>query len=186
MPSIVVLDANVLFSARLRDLWLQLSQSGVVRALWTDAIEAEWTAAVVRSRPELAGLVTRTVATMRSAFPLSYIPDDQLADVAFGLPDPLDEHVARAALAVSGAIVTFNISDFPRAALEPRGLVAITPDEALLGIAKDDEVGVLDGVRAIRLRLRNPPITSDAYAAGFASIACHGFASWLRRRKTDF
>ncbi|MBI2741144.1 MAG: hypothetical protein HYX38_32000 [Rhodospirillales bacterium] len=143
-------------------------------------------AAVSRTRPELAGLVERTVATMRSAFPLSYIPGDQLPDVAFGLPDPLDEHVARAAFAVSGAIVTFNISDFPKSAPESRGLTAMTPDEALLRVVKDDEVGVLDSVRAIRLRLRNPPMTADAYAAGFASIACHGFANWLRRRRADF
>lgn len=101
MPSIVVLDANVLFSARLRDLWLQLSQSGVVRVLWTDAIEAEWTAAVVRSRPELAGLVTRTVATMRSPFPLSYIPDDPVtgSQAGFAGAKPISKRSS------SGAVV---------------------------------------------------------------------------------
>ncbi|MPZ29676.1 MAG: PIN domain-containing protein [Rhodospirillales bacterium] len=176
MPSIVVLDANVLFSARLRDLWLQLSQAGVVRVFWTDAIEAEWTAAVGRARPELSGLVARTVSLMRSAFPLSYIANDQLADVAFGLPDPLDEHVARAAAAVSGVIVTFNVSDFPESALEPHGLVAMSPDEALLDLARNDEIGVLESVRAIRLRLKNPPIAADAYAAGLAAISCRQFA----------
>jgi hypothetical protein len=40
-----VLDANVLFSARLRDLWLQLAVSNVARIVLTDAIELEWTAA---------------------------------------------------------------------------------------------------------------------------------------------
>ncbi len=39
MPTTFVLDANVLYSARLRDLWLQLAATGVARIAWTDAIE---------------------------------------------------------------------------------------------------------------------------------------------------
>jgi hypothetical protein len=60
MPVKVVLDANVLYSARLRDLWMELGVAGLVSLVWTDRIEAEWVAAVLRSRPDLERHLRRT------------------------------------------------------------------------------------------------------------------------------
>ena len=41
MPAKIVLDANVLYSARLRDLWMELGVAGLVHPVWTDRIEFE-------------------------------------------------------------------------------------------------------------------------------------------------
>ena len=41
-PLTAVYDANILYPAPLRDLFMRLAQAGLVRAKWTEAIHAEW------------------------------------------------------------------------------------------------------------------------------------------------
>ena len=41
-PVIAVYDANILYPAPLRDLFIRLAQAGLVRARWTDTIHEEW------------------------------------------------------------------------------------------------------------------------------------------------
>jgi hypothetical protein len=50
-PAIAVFDANVLYSAPLRDLLIRLAQAGLVRARWTEAIHDEWLRSVLRVNP---------------------------------------------------------------------------------------------------------------------------------------
>jgi hypothetical protein len=50
----VVLDANVLFPFRKRDVLLRFSQAGLFRAHWSDAILDEWTRSLLAIRPQLA------------------------------------------------------------------------------------------------------------------------------------
>ena len=45
-PATAIYDANVLYPAPLRDLFVRLAQAGLVRARWTDAIHDEWVAEV--------------------------------------------------------------------------------------------------------------------------------------------
>jgi hypothetical protein len=49
----VVYDANVLFSARLRDFLVRLAMTGLFRAKWTDDIHREWMRAVRVKRPHV-------------------------------------------------------------------------------------------------------------------------------------
>lgn len=74
------------------------------------------------------------------------------------LPDPDDRHVLAAAIrAGAQVIVTFNLRDFPAAALEPYGVEAKHPDAFVLDTLDlaPAAVGaaVVDQARA----LRNPP-----------------------------
>jgi len=187
MAEVFVLDANVLFSARLRDLWLGLSTQGVAHLRFTDRIDREWTAALIRARPELADAISRTATLMRAAFARDYLADaDILAIPELGLPDPADEHVARAARAAAATIVTLNLAHFPPTVLDPHGLKAISPAEALMRLADEDPDLVLQSVRDIRRRLRNPPLSPSGYADGFEPAGCPGFASWLRERLDEF
>ena len=50
---VVVLDANVLFPAVLRNHLLHLAEQGVYRPLWTDAILQEMCRAILAKRPDL-------------------------------------------------------------------------------------------------------------------------------------
>jgi hypothetical protein len=49
----VVLDANTLYPAPLRDLLLSLAVEGLYHARWTTEIHEEWCRNLVRQRPEI-------------------------------------------------------------------------------------------------------------------------------------
>lgn len=41
-PVTAIYDANILYPAPLRDLFIRLAQAGLVRARWTETIHDEW------------------------------------------------------------------------------------------------------------------------------------------------
>jgi hypothetical protein len=41
-PVTAVYDANILYPAPLRDLFIRLAQAGLVRARWSETIHNEW------------------------------------------------------------------------------------------------------------------------------------------------
>ena len=53
-PVIAVFDANILYPAPLRDLFIRLAQAGLVRGRWTDAIHDEWVRNVLKGNPALS------------------------------------------------------------------------------------------------------------------------------------
>lgn len=124
----------------------------------------------------------RTASLMKAAFERDYVPEDEVnAIVELGLPDVADEHVARAALACGATIVTLNLAHFPPDVLDRLGLIAISPDAALSRLAIDEPDRVLQSVRDIRSRLKNPPLSASHYADGFEPAGCPIFAGWLRQ-----
>ncbi len=52
-PFVVVLDANVLFLYRVRDVLLTVAQEGLFRAKFTDEILGEWIRNLIRKKPQL-------------------------------------------------------------------------------------------------------------------------------------
>jgi len=62
-----VCDANRLYPAPLRDLFIRLAQAGVVRARWTETIHDEWIRNVLKNNAELTSeRLTRTLTNSRS------------------------------------------------------------------------------------------------------------------------
>jgi hypothetical protein len=53
MPFVVLYDASVPYPSTLRDLLIRVTQSGLVRARWTEEILDEMFAALKRGRPDL-------------------------------------------------------------------------------------------------------------------------------------
>lgn len=187
MPAKVVLDSNVLYSARLRDLWMELGVAGLVSLVWTDRIEAEWIGAVLRSRSNLEDHLRRTASLMRQVLPEACVAVDPAAEAEIVLPDPDDRHVVAAARASGAeAIVTSNVADFSADVLGLLNIEIITPDAYLLRVAADDNEGFLAATAAVRARLRSPAIDATSYAAGFARAGCPGIAAWLSARSSQF
>jgi predicted nucleic acid-binding protein len=127
----VVLDANVLFPAPLRDLLLRLSHARLFRVAWSEYILDETFMAVQRARPNLDSTrLQRTRNLMNLAFPEAMTPPGSLD--GYSLPDINDRHVLMTAvLSGSEQILTFNLKDFPLLATRPHGIVAVHPDEFL-------------------------------------------------------
>lgn len=161
---VAVFDACVLYPAPLRDLLLRLSLTGLFRARWTERIHEEWIAALLHNRPDLdRSQLEHTRALMDSAVPDCLVTDYEGIEAGLLLPDLEDRHVLAAAIKCgAGTIVTYNLKDFPEAALAPFGLTAQHPDEFLAHACDLDLVSVCTAVRRARAALRSPPMEAAA------------------------
>lgn len=125
-----ILDANVLYSAFLRDVLLRLAAADLYRPCWSARIHDEWMRNLLAHRPDLSpARVARTRDRMDAAFPDARVTGHEGLDARFPDVAPGDRHVAAAALgAGANYIVTRNLRDFPPAALGSHGIAAVDPD----------------------------------------------------------
>lgn len=160
-----LLDANILYPAPMRDIFLQLAVDDVFRARWTSSIHDEWIHALLRNEPgrDRAAL-ERTRDLMDRATRDAVIAGYEALIPALDLPDPDDRHVLAAAV-VGGcdAIVTRNLRDFPDAAVAPYGIEVRHPDGFLSGQLAIAPPIFCESVRKVRARLVAPPLTVREY-----------------------
>ncbi len=160
----VVLDACVLYPAPLRDLLVELSYRGVIRARWTPEIQDEWTRNLRVNRPDIDPVrLERTRAMMdrvRGCLVTGYLP----LIPSLTLPDPDDRHVLAAAIHCGAEIiVTKNLKDFPNGILDGYGVQAQHPDPFLFGVLGVGEEPFCLAVKAVRSRLKDPPKSVEDY-----------------------
>jgi len=153
----VVYDACVLYPAPLRDLLMRLALTDLFRAKWTNAIHED--------RPDLSRpQLERTRDLMNDKVRDGLVEGYEYLIPSIELPDPNDRHVVAAAIhARADAIVTFNLKDFPAAALAPLRFEALHPDDFIRHQIDLGMVAVLEAVRRHRASLRNPPKTTAEY-----------------------
>jgi len=103
-----LLDANILYPAMMRDIFVQLANDELFQARWTADIHREWIEALLKNKPHFE----RT---------------------ALELPDPNDRHVLAAAIVGRcDVIVSQNLRHFPEDALAPYGIEVQHPDDFLV------------------------------------------------------
>jgi hypothetical protein len=170
-PVTAVYDANVLYPAPLRDLFIRLAQAGLVRAQWTEAIHDEWQRNVLKDKPTLSSdRLARTRTLMNEAVRDCLVTGYEDLIESLSLPDPDDRHVLAAAIrADAGVIVTFNLKDFPAEALANYNIEAQHPDDFLLGLFDAAAGAVCAAVKRQREALTNPPKTAEELLATFES-----------------
>jgi len=164
---IVLYDACVLYPAPLRDLLMQLALADLFQARWTDAIHDEWTRNVLANRPDISpASVARCRELMDRHVPDCLVTGYESLIPTLTLPDADDRHVLAAAIrGRAELIVTFNLVDFPAAALGPHNIEAIHPDEFLGRLWAESAEGVLGAVRLHKVSLKRPPKTAAEYLA---------------------
>ena len=179
------LDANVLFGARIRSLFMQAAQSGLFRARWSDRVHDEWIAAVLARRPDIdEGKLQRVRQHMDAAVPDCLVTGYEDFVVALDLPDPDDRHVLAAAIVGrASCIVTFNEADFPVDVLERYGLHTRHPDRFLLDLESLESGALIEAARADKRHYRNPPLTAEAYIDGLRRCGLTDTADYLTRVK---
>ncbi len=183
-PITAVYDANVLYPAPLRDLFIRVAQTGMVRAKWTEAIHDEWIRNVLENKPHLsAERLARTRTLMNEAVRDCLVTGYEHRIEALTLPDADDRHVLAAAIH-SGAqiIVTCNLKDFPADALVPFDIQALHPDEFLMGLMELAPELICAAVKRQREALRNPPKTVEELLAIFESQGLTQTVARLRER----
>ena len=161
----VVYDANVLYSAPLRDFLVELALTKLIEARWTEEIHSEWIRNVLKNRSDTTiERLTRTKNLMNSSVENSLVTDYEEIIPQLQLPDPGDCHVLAAAIRCNADyIITFNLSDFPAQTLQPYNILARHPDNFVLSLIKLDSTEVCAAAERQRSRLRNPPKTPDEY-----------------------
>jgi hypothetical protein len=166
-PVTAVYDANILYPAPLRDLFIRLAQAGLVRARWTEAIHDEWVRNVLKDKAALSPeRLARTRTLMNEAVRDCLVTGYEGLIDSLALPDPDDRHVHAAAIhADADVIVTFNLKDFPAETLASHGIEAMHPDEFLASLFDAAPGPVCGAVKRQREGLRNPPKTAEELLA---------------------
>lgn len=160
-PIIAVYDANILYPAPLRDLFIRLAQAGLVRARWTDTIHDEWVRNVLKNNPRLsAERLARTRTLMNEAVRDCLVTGYENLIGTLSLPDADDRHVLAALRCKAAAIVTYNLTDFPSDMLVPLEIEARHPDAFLVSLLETAPDAVCAAVKRQRGSLRNPTRTA--------------------------
>ena len=158
----VVLDADVIFPASLRDTFLRLAEIELFDPLWSERILEEVKRNVIEGRDDISEAdMDRMAVAMNDAFEDALVDEAAIAQVEGSMEnDPKDRHVLAAAV-VGGAngIVTNNVADFPPQACEPHGITVVAADEFLCVLFDMDPEAVRDSVIRQAAALQNPPHT---------------------------
>lgn len=174
---VVVLDSNVLFPFRKRDILLRFSHAGLFRARWTEQILEEWTNRLLELKPQLEASVRSQEEVMREHFPDALVTGHVSLISTLDLPDPDDRHVLAAAIQCGAQhIVTENIVDFPPKTLDKFQIEAINADEFLSRTFDLYPVEALEVLRNLRAHYKNPAFTPpefilDLTAKGLPKLA---------------
>lgn len=184
MKYIVIYDACVLYPSSVRDLLIELAMPGrdLFQAKWTKQIEAEWLNNLIANRPDLnKEKLKRTAQLMQEIIPDCIVKNYEPLAVGLSLPDPNDVHVLAAAIrSKAQAIITFNIRDFPANIINGFDVEAIHPDIFLINQFDLSSGKVLDAVKNIRARLKNPALSSSEYLDRLSVEGLTAFADQLK------
>ena len=157
----VVLDANVIYPAPIRDLLLNLADLEIFSPKWSELIQDEWIRNLLKNRPELSkAKLLRTVNMMNAAFPDAEVYGfEELID-ELELPDPNDRHVLAVGIKCKAdAIITFNKKDFPRQYLSQFNIEVYDPDKFLNLLNNLSPATVNRALENQLNSLKNPPMT---------------------------
>lgn len=166
-PTVAVLDACVLYPPSLRDLLMWLATVLIYEPRLSEEIHAEWIRHVLSDNSNVTPTqLNRTRRLMNQAAPNCLVSGYERHILSLHLPDEGDRHVLAAAIeAEASVIVTYNLSDFPNAALRDYGIQALHPDVFLSTLFDQEAALFLRGVQAHRASLKNPPKTAQEYLA---------------------
>jgi predicted nucleic acid-binding protein len=180
-----VIDACVLYSAPLRGLLLNLATVKSIRPFWTDKIHDEWIGHLLLNRPDLSREnLEQTRRIMELHFPSGLVQGYEPLISTLQLPDPKDQHVLAAAIHINAKyIVTSDQSGFPKTILESYDIEALSPDEFISRLIKDNSRRVLQAVRNNRLKLTRPAITADQYIETLEQQKLFKTVEFLRQHK---
>lgn len=185
-PPVAVYDACVLYPFHLRNILIQCAFDGLVDARWTDDIHAEWIRNLAANTPGTP--VSRFEATrekMKAALPDADVTGYHALIPSLLLPDPDDRHVLAAAITGKASlIVTWNIKDFPAPALQPHGILSVSPDAFLVNLYAMFPEALIDSLRRARLNLRKTVLSIDDFLAAIEHQGLTSLSAVLHQHAT--
>ena len=163
-PRVALLDANVLFPFRKRDILLRFHHAGLFRARWTEQILDEWTVNLLERKPHLEPSVRSQRHAMHEHFAEALVTGYEPLIATLALPDADDRHVLAAAIRCNAQyVVTENLADFPAEILGGFDIEAIGADGFLSRTFDLYPSEALDVLRTLREAYSNPPFTPSGF-----------------------
>ncbi len=180
-PFVIVLDANVLYPFRTRDVLFTFAQQGLFRARFTDEIIDEWTRSLIKNKPGLKASIGRQEKIIRDVFEECFVTGFEPLIDGLKLPDKDDRHVLAAAIKCSAQIiVTENKKDFPEDVLEEHNIEALSADDMLANTFDLFQMGGAKALRIVRQRYDNPPFTASEFLLDLTKCGMPKLAAMAR------
>jgi PIN domain len=176
---VAILDANVLYSAVLRDLLMWLALHKTYQAHWTEQIQEEWTRNLLANRMDIQpSTLERTQNLMNQALPSALL--EHVPELDLQLPDLKDVHVLAAIEISATHIVTNNLRHFPTAILEPNGIIALNPNDFVMHLAQINPLLVIKAVKMQHSNLKYPSLSLEEFLNQLKLSGLGAFTTWLR------
>ena len=190
LPRIVLVDANVFFAPRMRDLFMHLHEAEVIHVHWTRKIEHEWVRNVVAKQDADPESIQECLKGMRDAAEGWEVSGYGSHLSRFEAVDAKDRHVAAAALKLSltiwpgrkVALVTRNVKDFPQHAFDGTEVTRYSMAGYLDLLFNENPEAVVAVAEGCRKKLRNPKYTRELYVAVLMKNGCGELADALAVR----
>lgn len=183
MPRVLP-DTNVLFPFSLMDLLLALAEDYVIDLVLTDRLLAEWQRVIVRESHRTEESAKKIADFIRTGFAASFVPErsyqQQLGELDGPDPDDL-HHMAAAIAGGADTLITWNLADFPAAALAPHGIAVSAPDSYLCSLLERYPEQILRTVAHMAAEKRRPPLSTLDLIAKLERARVPTFAGRLRR-----
>lgn len=154
-----ILDANVLFSASIRDILLRLASANLYRLSLTDEILEEACRNLLKTGRMTESGVYRLADIIKETFPEAFVTGYQPL-ISSMTNQVKDRHVLAAAVkAGAQVIVTKNLKYFLPRSLAPFDIEAQSPDKFLVHLHHFDCEAVVRNLIEQASDLRKPPMT---------------------------
>lgn len=161
MVFVALLDANVFWSAAVRDTLLLAAERDLFRPVWSRQILDEMASSLKNRRPDLdPARIDRTVYEMVTHFPEALI-DGYQSLIGVMTNHGGDRHVLAAAVrAGASVIVTWNKDHFPSHACDPYDIDIQNPDQFLCHLWHLSSEDMADVLTEQAGHLMSPPRTT--------------------------
>lgn len=131
----IVIDANVLMQAAVRDTLLRLAEQRLFLCRWSEDIIAEVHHNLIAKMNLPADKVDYLLGELHAYFPDAWVDAGYKILIPAMPNDEKDRHIVAAAVRCGAEVIlTYNLKHFPDEQLKPLGIAAKTPDEYLVDL----------------------------------------------------
>lgn len=149
-PPPAIVDASVLYSRHLRNALVWHSLEGLFELRWSTLILEETRRSLIERNlvaygeeraPAVDRTLERVTSALTSAYPDAEVPAEQIQPLLKQMTNhPKDRHVLAAAVATGTPfVITANLKDFRPQDTHPHGVEALSADDFLTKLLKDEQ-----------------------------------------------
>jgi predicted nucleic acid-binding protein len=147
----LLLDANILYPATLRQLFRALQKQGIVELYWSYKIIDEWRGSIINTlNPTQKNSLLEEISSIKQVEKDFFIEGYESMIESINNRDPKDRHVIAAAITAQvDHIITFNTRDFPNSLLKKNNIRAKHPDKFFLDLLLKDKFFLEQSIETI-------------------------------------